>query len=600
MSAAGRVMAGLGRFWRGLVVEPIRRGRLRDTDWPVGLAPIVTVGVVAFCFAVLIILASPAIREFVPLTVSVTSTVLSLPRLLLMTIFWLVILSLALLQTAVIHTRRRTTIVVTTVSSLAVLFIGSLDFGVDGGGGFSLTAGKIVSVGAVAGLVLLIALRRRTRFVWWEFPAVLGIIGGVAVIALGGSAAATAPFGFDFAPTAASLVMTSIGLLAVPAALAAGVAVAEFAVNAATSAVGALEKPRARQAAASVVMTIPIVLVVAFGLVVAWRIAEIVAGAAFGVGAVIEPADFPLTLVVVGVVAALWWALARIRGTSRTGIDDVMNRLDDVGFPVAAALTITLAPVVVILLSAQVLVAWGFDGNAVGGAFFVADLLRGSDAQTIQRLLVGIGLLVASVLTARRGSRGVPELLAAIAVVTLVGVLPSIAGQAASWSFEALAAIIAIGTLALTLVSAIRRQLDARRLAMLTIALLLSAAAAWRDVLADPLSVVIGASGVALVLFGFVWGFVTDADITHRGSAGYPTPARVMLFLANSVFGVTVLAFGTLARDVGVAIDLDVFAQIGDQLLGTALIMCAVMAVWAGTLERNSVDSPPPTRTVAT
>lgn len=599
MSAVGGVVKGLGRFWRGLVVEPISRGRLRDTNWPVGLAPVVTVGVVAFCLAVLVILISPTIRELAPLTVSVSATVLSLPRLMLMTIFWLVILSLAFLQTAVIHTRRRTTIVVTTVSSLAILYIGALDFGIDGDGGFSVTAGKIASVVAVVVLVLLIAVRRRARFTWWEFPLVLSVVGGVAVIALGGSAAASAPFGLDFAPTAASLVMTSIGLLAVPAALAAGVAVAEFAVNAATSAVAALEKPRVRQAAASVATSIPVVLAVAFGLVVLWRIGELVAGASFAVGAVIDPGDIPLSLLIVGIIAALWWALARIRGTSRTGIDDVVSRLDDVGFPVAAALTITLAPVIVLLLAAQVLVAWGVDGNAIGGAFFVSDLLRGSEGQAIQRILVSVGLLIAAVLTARRGSRGVPELLATIAVVSLAGILPSIAGQAIGWSFEALAAIIAIGTLALTTVIAFRRQLDSRRLAMLTIALLLSAAAAWRDVLADPLSLVIGASGVALVLFGFVWGFVTDADITHHDSTAYPTPARVMLFLANSVFGVTVLAFGTLARDVGAAIDLDSFAQLGDELLGTALIMCAVMAVWAGTLERNSVDSPPPPRTVA-
>lgn len=599
MSAAGTVVAALGRFWRGLVVEPIRRGRLRDTNWPVGLAPIVTVGVVAFCFAVLIILASPTIRELAPLTVSVSSTVLSLPRFLLMTIIWLVILSLAMLQTAVIHTRLRTTVVVTTVSSLAVLFIGALDFGVDGEGGFALTAGKVASVGAVLGVVLLVALRRRGRFAWWEFPLVLGIIGGAAVIALGGSAAASAPFGIDFAPTAASLVMTSIGLLAVPAALAAGVAVAEFAVNAATSAVAALEKPRSRQVATAVVTSIPVVLIVAFSVIAVWRISEVFAGVAFGVGAAIDPADIPLSLVVIGVVAAMWWALARIRGNTRTAIDDVVSRLDDVGFPVAAALTITLAPVLILLLSAQVLVAWGVDGTAMGGAFLVADLLRGSDAQTIQRILVSLGLVVAAVLGARRGSRGVPELLGAIAVVSLVGAAPSISGQAAGWSFEALAAIIACGTLVLTAISALRRQLDARRLAMLMIALLLSAAAAWRDVLADPLSVVIGASGVALVLFGFVWGFVTDADITRGESLAYPTPARVMLFLANSVFGVTVLAFGTLARDVGAAIDLDAFAQLGDQLLGTALILCAVMAVWAGTFERDSGDSLSPGRTVS-
>ncbi|MCA1943293.1 MAG: hypothetical protein LDL15_06765, partial [Yonghaparkia sp.] len=141
-----------------------------------------------------------------------------------------------------------------------------------------------------------------------------------------------------------------------------------------------------------------------------------------------------------------------------------------------------------------------------------------------------------------------------------------------------------------------RRQLDYRRLALLLTALLLSAAAAWRDVLADPLSAVIGASGLALVLFGFVWGFLTDADITHGHSRAYPRPARVLLFLANAVFGVTVLAYGALARSVDAGIDLDAFAQFGDQLLGTAVILAAVMAVWAAAV---SADSRPARATVA-
>jgi hypothetical protein len=76
--------------------------------------------------------------------------------------------------------------------------------------------------------------------------------------------------------------------------------------------------------------------------------------------------------------------------------------------------------------------------------------------------------------------------------------------------------------------------------------------------------------------------------VTHGDSAAYPRASRVLLFLANAVFGVTVLAFGTLARDLGAAIDLDAFAQFGDELLGTALILAAVMAVWAGATAQGS------------
>lgn len=588
MSPGARLLAGLSRFWRGLIADPIARGRVRDTGWPTGLRPVVVVGTVAFCLAVLIILAAPAIRAASPLSVSVGAIVLSLPRLMLPTIFWIVLLSIALMLTAALHTRLRTTVVLTTVGSLVLLFFGSLDFGVDGEGAVELTAGKVASVVAVLALVALAVVRRRRAFAWWEFPLVLAITGASAVIALGRSAAQSAPFGLDFGPPTASLVMSTIGLLAVPAALAAGVAVAEFAISASTSAVAAVRRPLDRPRERGALRTVPLLLIGAFLLVAAWRVIELLVSTTAGVGAVVELADLPLSLGIVAVIAVLWLVLARVRRGGATTVDDVMARLDDVGLPIAAALTATLAPVVALLLSAQVLVAWGVDSADLGVVFIVAEALRGSVALGIVRTVVGVGLIVLAVLAARRGRRGTPELLAAIGLMVLLSVLPTAVAAPVSWSSEAIAVIVAVGTIVIAAVLAVRRMLDTRRLALLTVALLLSAAAAWRDVLADPLSALIGASGIALVLFGFVWGFVTDADVTHGDSAAYPRASRVLLFLANAVFGVTVLAFGTLARDLGAAIDLDAFAQFGDELLGTALILAAVMAVWAGATAQSS------------
>lgn len=602
MNTMARIGAGLATFWQGLITEPIRHGRLRDTQWPLGLRPIVVVGVAAFCLAVLLILSSPLIRAASPLSVSLGAITLSLPRLLLPTIFWLVLLALSLMQTAALHTRARVTVVLTVMSALVLLFIGSLDLGAEGDGTVSLTAGKVVSVAASIALVVLVVARRRARFAWWEFPVVLAIIGGASVISLGRSAAQSAPFGIDFGPTTASLVMSSVGQLAVPAALAAGVAVAEFAIVASTAAVAAVHRPRVRRDDRAAAL--PVVLLVAFLVVASWRIIELVVGAVVGTGAVVDLATLPLSLGIVGVVALAWWGIARARRQSSTGIDDVMMRLDDVGFPVAAALSITLAPVVVLLLSAQVLTSWGVGGAAVGGIFVVAEALRGTAAVTAVRAIVGVGLLVAALIAARRGSRGLPELLAAIGVIAIVSVLPLVVDTPLSWSSEAIAAVIALGSIVLAIVLAARRALDARRLALLTVALLLSAAAAWRDVLADPLSVLIGSGGIALVLFGFIWGFVTDADVTHHESTAYPRPARVLLFLANAVFGVTVLAFGTLARDLDAGINLDAFAQFGDQLLGTALILAGVMAVWvaasSGEASPDSADSRPAAPSVET
>jgi hypothetical protein len=72
-----------------------------------------------------------------------------------------------------------------------------------------------------------------------------------------------------------------------------------------------------------------------------------------------------------------------------------------------------------------------------------------------------------------------------------------------------------------------------------------------------------------------------------------------MLFLANAVFGITVLAFGALARDIGAGFNLDGFAQFGDELLGTALILAVVGAVWSSALAPDSADSRPAAPSVA-
>ncbi|GAA1738675.1 hypothetical protein [Microcella frigidaquae] len=599
MTPLRRLAAGLSRFWSGLITTPIRDGRLRDTGWPVGLRPIVVVGVVAFALAVLLILLAPAIRAALPLSVTVGATVLSLPRLVLPTIFWLIILSIALVQSAALHVRARTAAVLTVMTVLVVLFLGSLDLGSDGEGGLGVTPGKVVSVVVASVIVALTVLRHRRDFAWWEFPLMLALVAGAAVVALGRSAQQSAAFGLDFGPPTASLVMSSIGQLAVPAALAAGVAVAEFAITASTAAVAAVQRPGAAPEETPLarlgLRAVPLVLLVAFLAVALWRVIELVVALLLGLGVAIEPGDLPLSAALIGLVALLWWVLARLRGGSAARIGTVMTHLDAVAFPVAVALTVTLAPLVALLLGVQVLSAWGLDPATTGGALAVADALRSSVALSVVRLGVGLGLIVLALLLARRGGRGAPELMAAIGVMAILSAGPALLETRLPWSSPALATVVALATLVLAAVLAVRRQLDSRRLALLLTALLLSAAAAWRDVLADPLSAVIGASGLALVLFGFVWGFLTDADITHGDSRAYPRPARVLLFLANAVFGVTVLAYGALARSVDAGIDLDAFAQFGDQLLGTAVILAAVMAVWAAAV---SADSRPARATV--
>jgi hypothetical protein len=65
----------------------------------------------------------------------------------------------------------------------------------------------------------------------------------------------------------------------------------------------------------------------------------------------------------------------------------------------------------------------------------------------------------------------------------------------------------------------------------------------------------------------------------------------VLLFLANALFGVTVLAFAALARDFEAVIDLDQFAGAGDAVLGSGLIAVTGVLLWGGVLESRAAEN---------
>ncbi|UYN84598.1 MAG: hypothetical protein KIT89_05325 [Microcella sp.] len=585
MTATGVFAGGAratARVWRGIVVTPIREGRVRDTGWPPGLTPVVALGTGAFVFAVALILAAPALRALLPLTATVGASTLSLPRALLPTIFWLVIVALALMQTAALHVHRTVAIVLTAMTVLSVLFIGAIDLGPDGEGGVTVTAGKLISLVVAGGLVALTVLRRRSRFAWWEFPAVLALLGLSAAVALGASSMQSAVFGIDVGPTALSVVMTSIGQLAIPAAIAAGLVVAQVALNASRAVVGVV-----RRSTGATPRAVPVALVVLLVIVGVWRVVDVVVPSVVAG----EPdgellAALPGSAILLAVVAVGWFVLARRRGDSVGAADELDSAVDRIAIPVAIGLSITIAPIVVMLLIVQVAASWGAPVDLLASGLELAAVLGSAAVATVVRAVVGVSLIVVAVAFVARLPRGAAELLLAIGVIAVSATLPTLLGVTAPWSSDALAVWVALVTGVVVVVLAVRGTLDEERAALLAMALVLSAALAWREVIADPLSIVIGSSGVALVLFGFVWGFATEARATHGDSPRYPRAARVLLFLANAVFGVTVLAFAVLVRNLDVPLNLDDFAQFGDQLLGTALILCAVLAVWAATAPR--------------
>src|SRR5690606_37028837 len=111
-----------------------------------------------------------------------------------------------------------------------------------------------------------------------------------------------------------------------------------------------------------------------------------------------------------------------------------------------------------------------------------------------------------------------------------------------------------------------------------------------RDFVSDPLAALLGFTGVAFVLFGYVWGFLTSGSYANKGSRSYPRPSRILLFFASTLFGVTVLAYSALARNPDAAINLGAFAEVGDEVFGTAILVGALVAVIAGIVTNREPD----------
>ena len=117
---------------------------------------------------------------------------------------------------------------------------------------------------------------------------------------------------------------------------------------------------------------------------------------------------------------------------------DMLGRLNAILFPVAAAFTALLGPVVVLLLGAQVLTQWAFSAEIAAIGFVIIDFLSGSLVTTIVRTVAGIAFLIFAVAGAARGRRAVPELLLAFGVIVVLSNAPNIAAFSIEWSSEAI------------------------------------------------------------------------------------------------------------------------------------------------------------------
>ncbi len=561
------------RFVRGVlrqsVAEPVAAGRLRDEGWPYGLRAVVGLAYAMFAIAAVLVVASGPIRRSSVLVV--TSSGVGTPQ----GSVWLLVLLLsfgsAALITAVLHGPGWLK-VLGTAYALAIMSSWSLR-GINVGSDLLWLGLALL---AMIALVVLVVVRWRRQFAWWEFAVCWVLIGGAMVIGLAQSRISQV-FGFNPEILLLQQTAATLGFFALPAAMVAGGAVAEVVVGTTVSAV--------RQAQRLAHRRWPFVIL---AVIVVGRTAIEIQRYRTRDGGPVAWIDYlPAAGIVVGfaVVGVVVLRIGR-RVDAAPVVSNLPEHLGAVGFGVAGALIAVQIPVQLGFAVLQAVASFR-PGRAGDGASLDTTLL--SDMVDPLRVAVGIVLVGLAVRAARRGRVGRALVQGCVGVMLIALarnlIFPDLTLSIDPDVLNVVGSLVVLAAAGATLA---RRRLSGERALAYAGVLILSSLFSARDFISDPLGLLLGFSGAALVLFGLSWDLLTGSTWGNGESRRFPRPTRVLLVLTNSVLTMTVLAYAALIRDGSTTIYLDPYASLGDLIFGTALVAAAVIAV----LDAASRDAP--------
>jgi hypothetical protein len=566
-SILSRGRSRLARFGSGLyrqtLVEPIEQGRLRDLEWPYGLRSIVLAGYVVFLVAALLVIFSGLIREHSSLIVFGSG--LGLPEQMVWPLVLLLSFGVASLMAAAQHGPWWLK-VLGLLFTLMVMGTWSLRSpSLAGWAGW-----PVIAAGLMAALLVLVIIRWRRRFAWWEFALMWALVGLAMTIGVAETREAKV-YGSDLNPLNLQQTAAVLGYLALPAATLAGASVAEVTVRATVAATQNAQR-FAKQGWPYLIL---IVVLCVRLIQCVWLIAErdpVVEGLAALLWASALVAAF-------AVVGLIMLRLSRRRQATPV-VSELGDELGRVGFTIAAALIAVTLPIQVFLSVLQVLASLEPGGTAARLSFDITPLL--TRIVDPSRVLVGVVLIILAVRAARRGRSSRALVLACIGVMLVALARQLLFGDRtpAPINPDALNLVASAVVVVAVAILLLRRSLTPQRALAFSGMLILSALFSYRDFTSDPLGALLGFSGAALVLFGLTWDLFTGSGWANAESRRFLRPTRVLLVLTNYVLSMTVLAYAALIRDGSTTIYFDPFAQLGDLIFGTGLVAAAAVAVF--------------------
>lgn len=320
---------------------------------------------------------------------------------------------------------------------------------------------------------------------------------------------------------------------------------------------------------------------VILGVLLLWQWNSFLQG--FGSGVLEFIGSLLAALLVLILCALAWWACTRNAVQRDSSPLAVTAASLTVAVPVAYAIS---APAIIGAVLGQAGVAFAslLPGPIYEALSGMLTLAGSSVFVTLTRALTVAGLAVGAAVLVRRGRAMIAAVAAVSAVVlgtffwlgrVLGGIL---------WTPSTIGDIGILAATLLVILWAFQRSLDRRRLSFLVLLALLSALVRQADFFAVPVGFIIGASSVALLIVGLIWGFLIDGGEVHEDAPGFPRDRRLLVLLGTFLFSVTIVAWAVIGKDVGTVRVLAGTTTLAVQTLGTAMIIALVLeagfALW--------------------
>jgi len=554
-SVLSQIVAAVRDVLHITFVSPVREGRPHPSAWPYGLRQLGAAATVVFALLAIAIVFAVPLRQVGELSMSYASSD-GVPQVTVPLLLTGLLFSFAIALTAGLHTSWWLRIV--------LLLIGGSAIAIFAAEAWTAPIPLLTSVSAFLALVVFTFVRSFRGYAWWEFVVVAVLL---MVATLGPwTAENLVSLGLDRRSTALQGALVTLQPLILPAMMVAGSAPAQIVV---TGAQAAADRPVSRG-----------IFWTGFGIAVVWlAVSTYLAAGGRELGGPALLASSVLLAVVAGAIAVLLRP-ARVRiPPPPEHYPPVWGRWL---YPLATAVAGVVALTMPVILTRGIFQLLGQQAavDAINVVWFA--FMDNSPSLLWRAGLAPVTAVIAWRL-AGRNRLAEAVALATFSVLLLsdsVGALPGFGflQDRTTTAFGLLAAVIALVAAA---VLAVQRRFDRLRAIGVMTVVLLAVLYPHRNLIEDPTSALAVLSPAVLLVFGLAWRAATEAEFTYVSTPKYPQSTRVMIFLANTLFATTGVAFLALARATGTDLDPAPWGELGDTMLGDPLFVTGlVTGLW--------------------